>query len=101
MQVDEGVQAGTGDDQPSHKSNAASGSATPASEAAEDAAEGPETAPAGASVNATEQGYTDTIQSLLSELWKERLVSLLTACCAHLILRVSLLGGMSKAYKRH
>lgn len=86
MQVDEGVQAGRGDDQPSQASNAASGSATPASEAAEDAAEGPETAPASAPVNATEQGYTDTIQSLLSELWKERLVSLPSACCAFCLL---------------
>ena len=75
-QLDEEVQAGEG--QARQASNAASGSATPVSEAADDAAKGPQSGSAGVADNATEQGYTDTIQSLLSELWKERLVRLLT-----------------------
>ena len=87
MQLDE---ERAGDGQARQASNAASGSATPVSEAADDAAKGPQSGSAGVADNATEQGYTDTIQSLLSELWKERLVRLLTcircinmlpACC--------------------
>lgn len=74
-QLDEEVQAG--ESQARQASNAASGSATPVSEAADDAAKGPQSGSAGVADNATEQGYTDTIQSLLSELWKERLVRLL------------------------
>lgn len=70
LQVVENVQAGE-----ELAASSASGSATPVSDTAENAAQGLQSAAPGATTNATEQGYTDTIQTLLSELWKERLVS--------------------------
>lgn len=68
LQVVENVQA-------EQAPSSASGSATPVGDTAEDAAQGLQSAATSTTTNATEQGYTDTIQTLLSELWKERLVS--------------------------
>ena len=56
-----------------------SGLETPVSEVTDEAIAGSEPAPASTAGSASEQSYTDTIQNLLSELWKERLV-LLTTC---------------------
>lgn len=59
--------------EPGQASQQQSGSATPASqEAAESSGQGHQ---GWAAEHPMEKNYTDTIESLLSELWKERLVS--------------------------
>ena len=64
MQANEG--------QGSEASQQQSGSVTPASQETADSCVQADTAPAGE--HPMEKNYTDTIESLLSELWKERLV---------------------------
>ena len=67
------MQANDGQQEGSEASQQQSGSATPASQEAADSTTQAEATPAGK--HPMEKNYTDTIESLLSELWKERLVS--------------------------
>ena len=72
VQANEGQQEGQGSQQQS-------GSVTPASQETADSGVQADAAPAGE--HPMEKNYTDTIESLLSELWKERLVSSAALCC--------------------